>query len=75
MYKSCIEYVDLIIFVATGFVEASSTETPTERWKLQYVEEICKKNLDGEQLYLVNQAVNAEARNITSEKAEEKSGH
>lgn len=71
-YKASIEDDDLEIFIAAGWIEASSVDEIAERQIVQCIEERCKREVNGEQLYLVDQAVKNVVMNTNIAEAEDR---
>lgn len=71
-YRACIEDVDLEIFLAAGWIKAPSIDQLTEAQIRQCIDERRKKGVNGEQLYLVDQAVRSVSMNMNIEDAEDR---
>lgn len=60
-YMAAIDNVDLEIFLAAEWIEASSIDEIREQQVQQCVEERCKRKTEGDQLYLIEEAVRSVA--------------
>lgn len=70
--RASIEDDDLRICIAAGWIDASSIEQITEEQIRQCIDERCKRETTGEQLYLVHQSVKNVTMNTSIAEAEDR---
>lgn len=72
LYEACIENNDLRLFIAAGWVEVPSIIELIEAQIQKCIERRRIKDMNGEQLYLVDKAVRSVSMNMNIDNAENK---